>query len=170
MYSTAKNITSKSVAIVLSLLMIFSVVSLNTISTSAQTTNSASNSIIASGNCGGPGPIDTVTWSLDSDGTLMIMGLGAVRNGWQGYESQIKNVIFLGHYARILADTFNGCTSLESIAIPDGVVEIGSHAFANCTSLKTVYIPSSVTTIGDGAFENCPSLIQNHKEKISFDA
>ena len=32
-------------------------------------------------------------------------------------------------------DAFEGCTSLTSITIPDGVTSIGNYAFASCTSL-----------------------------------
>ncbi|MGN0620726.1 MAG: leucine-rich repeat domain-containing protein, partial [Porcipelethomonas sp.] len=35
---------------------------------------------------------------------------------------------------------FSGCTSLESITIPDSVTSIGYDAFYGCTSLKSVYI------------------------------
>ena len=39
---------------------------------------------------------------------------------------------------------FNGCTGLESVEIPNGVIAIGNYAFSGCSSLKSVTIPSSV--------------------------
>ena len=36
---------------------------------------------------------------------------------------------------------FSGCTSLESITIPNSVTEIGGSAFAGCTSLASITIP-----------------------------
>lgn len=53
---------------------------------------------------------------------------------------------------------FSGCSSLQSIVIPDSVTEIGIRAFYGCTSLKSIVIPNSVTKIGDWAFKDCRSL------------
>lgn len=53
---------------------------------------------------------------------------------------------------------FEGCTSLESINIPENISEICSHAFSGCSSLKTVTIPYNVSKIGSDAFSGCTSL------------
>jgi hypothetical protein len=55
-------------------------------------------------------------------------------------------------------DAFNGCTSLTSITIPNSVTSIGEGTFESCTSLTSVTIPKSVTTIGYVAFGGCTSL------------
>ena len=55
-------------------------------------------------------------------------------------------------------DGFDGCTTLEQIAIPDSVTTIGMMAFYYCTSLTSVTIPNNVTTIGEMAFSGCDSL------------
>ena len=44
---------------------------------------------------------------------------------------------------------------LASVAIPEGVTEIGSSAFEGCTGLTSVVIPESLTSIGRGAFSGC---------------
>jgi len=54
--------------------------------------------------------------------------------------------------------TFNSCTNLASIEIPDSVTSIGGYAFHKCTSLASIEIPDSVTSIGGSAFSNCTSL------------
>ena len=51
-----------------------------------------------------------------------------------------------------------GCTSLQSIVIPNSVTEIVGWAFSDCTSLQSIVIPDSVKYIGDGAFYGCTSL------------
>ena len=54
--------------------------------------------------------------------------------------------------------TFDGCSNLISIIIPDGVTSIGDSAFYDCTGLTNVNIPDSVTSIGKYAFEKCKAL------------
>lgn len=46
-------------------------------------------------------------------------------------------------------------TEIKELAIPDGVVNIGSHAFNGCRGLISVTIPNSVVSIGDCAFQDC---------------
>ncbi len=68
------------------------------------------------------------------------------------YESTEYSVTSIGSYS------FEGCTSLASVTIPDSVESIGYGAFRGCTSLASVVIPGSVTSIGSGAFAGCASL------------
>lgn len=58
----------------------------------------------------------------------------------------------------VVACSFQGCGSLTSITIPDGVTGIDELAFSDCSSLTNVIIPDSVTSIGRGAFHLCESL------------
>ncbi|MEE0083353.1 MAG: leucine-rich repeat domain-containing protein, partial [Paludibacteraceae bacterium] len=51
---------------------------------------------------------------------------------------------------------FYGCSSLQTVNIPNSVKSIGDGAFYRCSSLQTVNIPDSVERIGDGAFEGTP--------------
>ncbi|MGN1120504.1 MAG: leucine-rich repeat protein [Oscillospiraceae bacterium] len=53
---------------------------------------------------------------------------------------------------------FNGCDSLESVIISDGVGFISEYAFRDCTSLSRVVIPESVDYIGSVAFYSCTAL------------
>jgi hypothetical protein len=54
--------------------------------------------------------------------------------------------------------TFQDCTSLPSITIPNSVTNIDYYAFSGCSALSSVTIPNSVTSIADYAFENCTNL------------
>ncbi len=53
---------------------------------------------------------------------------------------------------------FLGATTLNTLAIPDGVTLISDEAFASCPNLTSVEIGADVTNIGSRAFANCPRL------------
>lgn len=64
--------------------------------------------------------------------------------------------------------TFEGCSSLMSVAFPNGVTSLPEGVCRNCTSLTSVTLPSAVTYIGDQAFLNAkvtgtvfPQTLQN---------
>ena len=60
---------------------------------------------------------------------------------------------------RILADgALSNCTALESITLPDSLVEIGTDAMKGCGSLRSVKGGKNVKSLGDGCFKDCPAL------------
>ncbi len=64
-----------------------------------------------------------------------------------------------GNKYAIYKYAFDGCSSLTSVVIGDGVRGIGSNAFSGCSSLASVVIGDGVTmSIGNKAFYNCSSL------------
>ena len=72
-----------------------------------------------------------------------------------------SSVVYDGNTYLVTAigdNTFNGCTGLESITIPNSLTSIGESAFYGCVSLESVNIPNSVTSIGYAAFQNCTTL------------
>ncbi|MBD5356991.1 MAG: leucine-rich repeat protein, partial [Bacteroides sp.] len=63
------------------------------------------------------------------------------------------------HGTQIICDNaFWGCSSLQSVSIPDSVTAIGDEAFSLCMSLKSVSIPDSVIAIGVNPFIRCPNI------------
>ena len=74
---------------------------------------------------------------------------------------------------------FQGCTSLKSVILPQGLASIGTMAFMDCTSLESITIPASIVFIGDkyniehsSVFTNCPLLKNitiNGLEPIAID-
>lgn len=54
--------------------------------------------------------------------------------------------------------TFQECTELISIELPESIHSISKQSFEGCTNLKSIKIPSSVTSIGMRAFHLCSSL------------
>lgn len=53
---------------------------------------------------------------------------------------------------KIESNTFAGMTSITSIALPDGVTDIGDSAFLGNTAMRSFSVPRSCTSIGTDAF------------------
>ena len=66
---------------------------------------------------------------------------------------RLRNVIIGKTTKRITSYAFYDCTSLESITIPEGCVEVAG--FNGCINLKNITIPKSVKKIGYEAFQDC---------------
>jgi len=122
--------------------------------------------IVASGDCG-----NTVTWTLDNEGTLRIEGTGAMKNfspvsydenesqsPWYSYRETIKSVEIKSGVTSIGNWSFMECSNLVNVIIPDDVNNIGMGAFYKCISLPAITIPDSVVKIGIKLFEECNNL------------
>ena len=72
--------------------------------------------------------------------------------------SELNSIILPNEVTRIGNGAFSGCNNLSSINIPDGVTSIGESAFSDCSSLSSINIPDGVTSIGESAFYGCGSL------------
>ena len=70
--------------------------------------------------------------------------------------SSLKKVTITS--GRVASWAFTGCTSIETIILPNGLAEIGERTFKDCSALKTIVIPESVETIGEFAFSGCTAL------------
>ena len=54
-------------------------------------------------------------------------------------------------------NSFQNCTAISSITMPDSLTSIGNNAFQSCT-LTSFTIPNLVTSIGNQGFENCRNV------------
>ena len=90
---------------------------------------------------------------MDEDGILFNKDKTKIIIYPQG-KKDIKEYIIPKEVTSIVGGAFSGCSSLESITIPEGVTSIGS--FSGCSSLKSIEIPEGVTSIG--SFSRCSSL------------
>lgn len=106
----------------------------------------ASAKATTSGKCG-----DSLIWTLDEAGTLMISGTGDM------YEYDYKTNNLPEWYPNIgLRDEY----PVYNIIIEDGVTSVGRYAFGDNPNLVSVSIPKTVTSIGDLAFCGCPKLAE----------
>lgn len=109
--------------------------------------------VVDSGTCG-----DNLTWSLNSEGMLMINGAGAIDNNAFQFRTDIKSVEIGEDVTSIGDSAFFECFSLERVVIGDGVKNIGDSAFRFCTNLTDVTIGNSVESIGAFSFCGCYEL------------
>lgn len=54
--------------------------------------------------------------------------------------------------------TFEGCTKLKTVKLPDTVTQFYSQTFKNCTALEEINIPKSIQVIQPQEFLGCSSL------------
>lgn len=55
---------------------------------------------------------------------------------------------------------FLGCKELKEINIPEGVTKIDGGAFLDCVSLETIKLPSTLKILGPDAFYNIPDVTE----------
>lgn len=73
----------------------------------------------------------------------------------------LTSVVFEGdNLSKINLNTFNGCSALSSIELPESLEKIEYNAFDDCSALKSIVIPDKVTYIGEGAFNYCTGLLE----------
>lgn len=128
----------KTLSVILSLVLIFSVINLGGITAFAE------NETIIDGD---------YSYRLLDDGTYELLSYdGTDTDLIIPSEFRGLPVTVLGVYSCGL------CDNLTNVVIPDTITSIGSQCFKKNPSLKTVTIPQSVKEIGEGAFSECPSL------------
>ena len=119
---------------------------------------------IASGECGADG--GNLTWIIDCDSVLTISGSGAMANyngsssvPWHDYQSVIREAVIGADVTSLsIYSTFEECSALESVIIPEGITSLGDYTFNNCTSLKGIDLPSTITSLGSYCFGGCSGM------------
>lgn len=108
-----------------------------------------------------------VTWSLGSDGLLIISGSGPMGEmyaqwppnlAWRKYNQQIKKVIINSGVTSISEAAFEACFNLTEVELCDTITSIEKEAFFVCEDLKKITLPKQLTEISQTAFQGCKSL------------
>ena len=68
---------------------------------------------------------------------------------WEGCEYSVVAIDYCA---------FLSCSALESIKLPESIIEIGSQAFCYCSKLKSIVIPNGVKVIDYKTFGGCSAL------------
>lgn len=82
-------------------------------------------------------------------------------------KTEIKPYRFYGFTALTSADlrgcttagnyTFQGCTNLVTLTLPNTLTSIGQYAFNGCTKITGLLLPTSLTNVGNYAFQSVSS-------------
>ena len=102
--------------------------------------------------------LDGITYTVNADGqTVSVTGAegsiaAAVVPATVNINGKDCPVTAIGSAA------FSGCTSLASIALPEGLQTINGYAFYGCTSLESIALPEGLQTINGSTFEGCTAL------------
>ena len=70
---------------------------------------------------------------------------------------------YIDYYGDKYYGTFQGCSSLKSISIPQ-VKVVGARAFYGCSSLKSISIPNATSI---GSFDLTFKVLQDAKKRIA---
>lgn len=75
-----------------------------------------------------------------------------------GYCTSLETVALPDTVENMGNQVFYYCTALDDISIPDKVTELGSYTFYGCLALKSFEVPVNLEDIGAMSFVACPSL------------
>lgn len=102
-------------------------------------------------------------WDTNGDGELSYGEAATVTSIGEVFKGNTSITIFdeLQYFKGLISigeSAFQGCSSLTSIILPDGITTIGDDMFIDCSSLTSIIIPNGVTSIGYSAFDFCSNL------------
>lgn len=100
--------------------------------------------------------------SYSGNENKVIISAEITKIGKQAFKNNktLTEIAFEGRSLKSIEDeAFFGCTSLKSITLPNGLIQIGNQAFRKCSKMAYAHIPSSVMLIGENAFESSVILL-----------
>ena len=72
--------------------------------------------------------------------------------------SALQEITLPDDLKAINRNTFSGCSSLTDLHLPDSLQSIGDFAFSGCNNLTDIHLPDGLQSIGAWAFEGCSNL------------
>ena len=100
-------------------------------------------------------------WDTDKNGEISYSEAVKVSNLGLMMAGAFVTLEDLQHFTGISvldANSFQNCTKLERITLPESVVILNNRTFSGCSKLKEVRLPASIIAIGANSFYGCSSL------------
>lgn len=95
--------------------------------------------------------------NISSMGELAFNGCSALKTLKTGNQGE-DNAINIPDVDSIGIETFQNCSSLTKIIIPNSVETVGANAFANCSSLININLPTNLKVLANSLFSGCSAL------------
>lgn len=114
-------------------------------------------------------------WVLNESNKLTIFSDAGMVD-WNNHKStinpdQIVCIEILNSVTDIPEATFQNCSHVKSVTIPESVKNIGNSAFSGCSALATILLlrddteaDATVPTLGTDVFKDCPCITDGKKE------
>ena len=64
--------------------------------------------------------------------------------------------------------SFQNCTALETVKLPETLTYIGDTTFGNCTSLTNINVPENIEFLGRNTFQNVPAALDLNLPNIEY--
>ena len=107
-------------------------------------------------------PSVVASYQFDRTGKHIVKYTLADQTNILGYTFQnctdLFSITIPNSVTRIARYAFDGCTGLTSVSFPNYLTIIEAFAFRGCRGLTSITIPNSVTSIGNSAFSGCRGL------------
>ena len=121
------------------------------------------------------------SWFFE-DGILTIKNMGEMQDynsynnpaPWLVYSEEIREVVLSDGITSVGEGSFEKCSFLEKVTLPETVTKIKSEAFVFCSKLREINFPDGITEIGASVFYGCEALcdikLPKNLKKIYNDA
>ena len=98
-----------------------------------------------------------LNYTDNGDGTCTVTGM------WGQTPDLVVPSEIDGLRVTAIADkAFQGCSWVETLSLPEGLLSVGDFAFRDCTGLRAANLPEGLSRLGSWAFAGCTSLAEAH--------
>ena len=152
--NTQTSYFKKALVVLMAVIMVFTMMPGMVWAANGTDTGGEQTTTDLSGTCGS----DAVTYTLYSDGRLVIRGTGSIEKGtWENsIKTKVKEISIDGNITTIGKMAFMSYSNLRSVNL-GSITSIDMAAFNGCSNLETIQA-DSVTKIGSSVFNNCKKI------------
>lgn len=102
-------------------------------------------------------------WDTDSDGELSQSEAARVKDVGVTFQKNtaittLEDLQYFTGLTTISANSFQQCTKVTAVKLPQTITTIDNYAFNGCSKLASIELPLGVRKIGTGAFTGCTAL------------